>query len=98
MNAIVTWLRSRNITAHSITAASIALAGLIVSDEKVRTFILNLFVQHPKWGSAIVLIAGIIVNNSNPQTAAAKVATAKQVLAQPDAPSAKAVEDVTPPQ
>ena len=37
MNAFIAWLKSKNVTSHSIAVTVISAAGLIMSDEQVRT-------------------------------------------------------------
>lgn len=97
MNAILAWFKAHNITSHTAAAAIVGASTLIMTDEKVRDFVLGLFVKHPNLGTAIVGAAGIVFKYSAGKSPAGTVAAAKQVLNSPDAPTAKAVDAATPP-
>jgi hypothetical protein len=92
MNSFLLWIKSKNITSHSIAAVVIGAAGLIMTDETVRNFVLGLFQKHPNIGTAIVSLAGIILKYSHSSSPASTVAQAKAVLASPDAPMASAID------
>lgn len=71
MDKFMEWLKSKNISSHTVAAAAIAASGIIMTDEQVRSFILGLFDHHPKIGSAIMLLAGTILKYSHSSTAPA---------------------------
>jgi hypothetical protein len=85
MNTILAWLKSRNITSHTITAFLVAAAGLIVGDQQVRSFLMSTFSAHPKIAAEIVAAAGIILGYSNPVgPAAAPKAALEAPVPNPD--------------
>lgn len=92
MDTIIAWVKSKNITAHSIAAAAIALAGLYSTDQQFRDFILSLVQNHPKIAADITLAVGMILKYSHSSSAAGTVATAQTILASPKAPTPEAVE------
>ena len=95
MNALLAWLRSKNITSHTIAAALAVIAGLIVKDEQVRDFLISSLVAHPKIAAGIVSAAGIWFKYSHSSSPAGAVAQAKQVLTSPDAPTSSQVDAAT---
>ena len=92
MNAILAWLKSKSITSHTVAAAAVALSTLIMTDEQARDFVLKLFAAHPKIGTTIVALAGIILKYSHSSSPAGTVATAQQIVAAPDPPTQAAVD------
>ena len=60
MNALVEFFKSRNMTSHSVTAACILIASLTTTDTAFRDMILKLFQAHPKLGTDIVTLSGIL--------------------------------------
>jgi hypothetical protein len=92
MNAILAWLKSKNASSHSIAAGAVVIAGIIMTDEKVRDFVLALFAKHPDVGTAIVTIAGIIFKYSSSRTPAAIVGAAQQIQVAPNPPSQTEVD------
>jgi hypothetical protein len=95
VNALIAWIRSKNITSHTVAVASIALATIITTDQQVRDFILGLFKDHPAIGSDIVLLAGVILKYAHSSSPAGAVAESRAVLAKPDAPTAAQVDAAT---
>lgn len=95
MNALLAWLKSKNITSHSVAVAVASAAALIMSDEQVRSWITGAFVDHPKIATGIISAAGIILKYSHSSSPAGTMAQARQVLTSPDAPTAKQVDDAT---
>jgi hypothetical protein len=89
---ITAWLKSKNLTSHTVAAGAIALAGLIMADQQVRDFIISASVAHPKIGAGIIALAGIILKYSHSSSPAGTVATAEVIQASPNAPSPSAVE------
>ena len=70
MNQFVAWLKSKNITSHTVFGVITVMASAVVLDEQIRTFVLGLFAAHPKIGTAIIAIAGIILKYSTGMSAA----------------------------
>jgi len=97
MSGSLAWLRSKNITSHSVAVAVISAATLIMGDESVRDWVLASFSAHPKIGTAIISAAGIILKYSHSSSPAGTMAQARQVMSEPDAPTAKQVDAATPP-
>lgn len=89
----VAWLKSKNITTHTIGAFALS-AGIAITDNAwgCRDFLLQLFRDHPKLGSDLVLIAGAIAAYKRSSSKAGTVANAQAILAKPDAPTATQVE------
>jgi hypothetical protein len=96
MNALMAWLKSKNLTSHSIAAAAIALATLITTDQQVRDFLISTFQQHPKIGTGIVTLAGIILKYSHSSSAAGTVATAQHIELSPNPPTPAEVAAANP--
>jgi hypothetical protein len=96
MNSLWAWLKSKNLTSHSIAAAAIALATLITTDQQVRDFLISTFQQHPKIGTSIVTIAGIILKYSHSSSPAGTVATAQQIESSPNPPTPAEVVAANP--
>ena len=90
MGMILAWIRSKNVTAHSVAAIGILIATVITSDQTVRDFVMQLFHNHPAMGTDILVLAGIILKYSHSSSAAGKVAVAKAILDSPD-PDRKSV-------
>lgn len=86
MNILLAWLKSKNVTSHTIAAAAIALATLITSDEQARDFMLKLFVAHPSVVPDIMLIAGVILKYSHSSSPAGTIAKAQVIEATPIPP------------
>ena len=60
MNALLSWFKSKNISAHTIVAFIVLVAGAIVSNQQVRDLLIENLKAHPKLLSEIIAIAGII--------------------------------------
>ena len=86
MKALLAWLRSKNITSHTVAVAAITLAGLITKDEQFRDFVLSLLKAHPSLGPDVVLLAGVILKYSHSSSPAGTVAAAQVIEATPDPP------------
>ena len=95
MNKLLAWLRSKNVTSHSIALGVVSLAGLIMGDEQVRSWITGAFVDHPRISTAIIGAASIILKYSHSSSPAGAVAQAKEVINSPDAPTASQVDAAT---
>lgn len=78
MNALMAWFKSKNITSHTIALAAISAAGLITSDEQVRSFLVGAFAHHPKIATEIIAVAGIILKYTR---ASSPVGAEKEVVA-----------------
>jgi hypothetical protein len=96
MNSFVSWLKSKSITSHSVAAVAVSLATLIMTDETVRNFVLSTFDHHPKIGSSILALAGIILKYSHSSSPAGTVATAQAIESAPNPPTPAAVEAAKP--
>jgi len=92
MNNLLAWLKSKNITAHSIAVAAVALATLYTTDEQFRDFVISAFQNHPKIMADITFAVGIILKYSHSSSDAGSVAIAEKVLASPNPPTPAAVE------
>ena len=92
MEALLAFFRSKNITSHTVAAAVITLAGLIMSDEQVRDFVLSTFQAHPKIGTSIVALAGIVLKYSHSSSSAGTIATAEKIVAAPNPPTPAEVD------
>jgi hypothetical protein len=92
MNALLAWFKSKNVSAHTIAAVAILAATAITTDQQVRDFVLGIFQAHPKVGTGILTVAGIILKYSHSSSAAGKVVAAEKVMASPNPPTPAAVE------
>jgi hypothetical protein len=92
---IVAWFKSKNITAHSLAAILITAAGIVTFDPQVQQFLVDLLKAHPVLASDIILFAGIVAKYTHSSSPAGTVANAKEILAQPDAPTSSQVDAAT---
>ena len=92
MNAIKAWFLSKNITAHTVAAVLVSAAILISSDQQVQQFLVDLLKAHPALAADVLLLAGIIAKYSRSSSAAGAMATARNIAAQPDAPTSSQVD------
>lgn len=76
---IATWLRSKNITSHTVAAFALSAAALITTNQQVQQFVLALFKAHPAVGADIVLLAGIILKYSHSSSDEGTLATAQTI-------------------
>lgn len=77
MSKLIAFLKSKNITSHTVAALAISAATLISTDEQVRTFLVGAFVHHPKIATEIIALASIILKysrGSSPTGAVTEVA------------------------
>lgn len=91
-DSLIAWFKSKNVTAHTIAAVGVLAATAITTDQQVRDFVLGLFQAHPKIGTGILTVAGIILKYSHSSSAAGTVAQAEKVMASPNPPTPAAVE------
>lgn len=96
MNAFVAWLKSKNLTAHSIAVAAVALATLYTTDQQFRDFVISSFQNHPKILADITFAVGIILKYSHSSSDAGTVATAEKVMAAPNPPTPAAIAAASP--
>lgn len=89
---LVAWLRSKNITAHSIAVGAIAFATLYTTDQQFRDFILTLVKDHPKIAADLAMGVGIILKYSHSSSDAGTVANAQTIQESPNPPTATAVQ------
>ena len=97
MKALWAWLRSKNITAHTVAAFAIGLATLYTTDQQFRDFVISSFQNHPKILADITLLAGVILKYSHSSSDAGTMAKAQAIESAPNPPSAAAVDAATPP-
>jgi hypothetical protein len=92
-NTLVAWLKSKNITTHTIGVAA-GLAMLAISDNAwgCRDLLLKLFHDHPSLGADIVLISGAFAAYKRSSSNAGAVAVAKVVMDSPNAPTSAAID------
>jgi hypothetical protein len=100
MNALiaqfVSWVKSKNITAHSVAVAAIAFATLYTSDEQFRDLVLSLVGAHPKIIADIGLAVGIILKYTRSSSAAGTVSQARVIADSPNPPTKAEVNAATP--
>jgi hypothetical protein len=89
---IVAWLKSKNISSHTVAALLISAAGLIVGDQQIRDFLVGALASHPKAASTIIALAGIILKYTR---SSSSTGAAQNVLADAATPPVAVV--VTPP-
>ena len=92
MQVIVAWLKSKNITAHTVCAVLIAAAGIIASDSQVQDFLGNLLKAHPAAAAQIVALAVIVAKYSHSSSPAGRMATARAIAANGNTPTAAQVD------
>jgi hypothetical protein len=104
MNSLLAWLKSKNVTTHTVGLAIIAFAVAYDSDKSLQNYISSIFVGHEAVVTTLGKVCANIVmgvtvwrNYSHSTSPAGAVARAKSVLDSPDAPTAKAVDAATPP-
>ena len=86
------WIKSKNITAHTVAVAAVTAATIITTDEQVRSFLVGVFQLHPKIVSGITSLAVIILKYGHSSSPAGVVANAKSDLASPTPPTQAAVQ------
>ncbi len=100
MNALVqqfiAWVRSKNITAHSIAVAAIAFATLYTSDGQFRDFVLSLVGAHPKIVADIGALVVLILKYSRSSSSAGTVSQARVIADSPNPPTKAEVNAATP--
>jgi hypothetical protein len=87
VNTIISWLKSKNITSHTVAVAAIFLATLISTDQQVRDFVLTIFKAHPSLGADIILLATVILKYTRSSSAAGTVAQAIVIESSPKPPT-----------
>lgn len=89
---IQAWLKSKSITAHTIAAVLFLASSAIVTNQDLRDFILQTFQNHPKIGTVIIALAGIVFKYSHSSSPAGTVALAQVIETLPSAPTQTAVD------
>jgi hypothetical protein len=89
--SITSWVRSKNITSHSVAVAAVAFATLYTTDDQFRNFVIAAFQNHPKILADITLAAGIILKYMHSSSPAGTVASAQVIEAAPNPPTRAAV-------
>ena len=104
MSGFLAWLKSKNLTTHSVGLAIIGFAVAYDSTPALQNYISSIFVGHEAVVTTLGkictnIVAGVTLwrNYSHSTSPAGAVARAKSVLDSPDAPTAKAVDAATPP-
>lgn len=92
ISLIKAWLKSKNITAHTVAGLAITGAGIITFDPAAQHFLIELLKAHPVAASDVILLAGIISKYSHSSSAAGTVATAQAIEASDNPPTQSAVE------
>jgi hypothetical protein len=87
MNKLIAWLKSKNVTSHTVAAISISAATLITTDQQARDFVQVLFKAHPSVIPDILLIAGIILKYSHSSSPAGAIVAGGKALDAPNAPT-----------
>jgi|HubBroStandDraft_1064217.scaffolds.fasta_scaffold505971_2 hypothetical protein len=95
MNAILAWIKSKNISTHVIIVFASGLACTVAADPALQAWIKTALPNHPTLTSFIVLASIAWAKQSHSSSPAGTVANAKAILAQPNAPSAAQVESAT---
>ena len=102
MNNFIAWLRSKNVTTHTIGVAIITFAFAYDSYAPLRDYIGTIFTGYPvvvtRIGElAANIVAGVTLwrNYSHSSSPAGTLATARTIQASPDAPTAAAVDAAT---
>ena len=96
MDNFFAWLKSKNITTHTVAVAVLAVATVISTDQQVRDWVLELFKAHPVIGTNLVALAGIILKYSHSSSAAGTMVQARAIQDKPDAPTASQIDAATP--
>ena len=94
IQAVSEFLRSKNITSHTVVVLIIGAAGLISSDEQVRSFLVGALASHPKIASGIIGLAGIILKYSRDSSTRG---AALNILSDAQQPIAQGVVTVSTP-
>lgn len=84
MNAIKAWLKSRNVTSHTIAGFAAGAFALYTSDQQFRDFVLSNFEHHPKILAGIATVAGIYFKYSGAHSPAGVIEEAKEVQRVPE--------------
>ena len=95
MNTIISWFKSKNITAHMVFGLATATAAAITFDPQVQQFLVAVLKGHPALVADILLAAGVIAKYSHSSSPAGTLATARVINASPDAPTSTEVDAAT---
>lgn len=98
MNKIKAWLKSKNVTSHTIAVLALGAAGAVAKDQQVRDLLIKLFIHHPALVPDLVLLAGVVLRYSHSSSDAGKVAAAQVIEAkiQPPPPTQAEVDAANP--
>jgi hypothetical protein len=89
MNAIAKWLKSRNITSHTIAGVVASAFALYSSDQQFRDFVIASLQQHPKILAGIATAAGIYFKYSGAHSPSGVIQEAVAVQKQATAAETK---------
>ena len=88
------WFKSKNITSHSIAVFLIVFASAYSSNlYGIRDLCIELFKNHPTIPADTLLLCGLILKYTHSSSPAGTIATAQDILAEPDAPTTKEIAD-----
>jgi hypothetical protein len=91
---VISWFKSKNLTTHSVLAACASLAIVIASDPAIQEWIKATLAAHPQLASLIVLAAIAYAKQSHSSSSVGTLATARTIVASPDAPTSAEVDAV----
>jgi hypothetical protein len=96
---LVAWAKSKNITTHTVGGFIVAFAVAYNSSSDMRNYISTLFVGYPVVATKIAVLmtdiaAGVALwrNFSHSSSPAGTLATAREIHAQPDAPTSAQID------
>jgi hypothetical protein len=92
MNTITAFFKSKNFTAHTFAALCVATAGIITTDPQVQQILVGLFKNHPAALADVMLLAGLILKYMRSSSDAGTLATAREIHASGNAPTAAEVD------
>jgi hypothetical protein len=65
MNSILAWIKSKNLSSHTVLIGATSLAVLISTDQQVQTLIVSTLKSHPALASDIILLATVLAKFSH---------------------------------
>ena len=91
------WMKGKNITTHSI-AVFAGMASIVITANAYgsRDALLQLFHDHPKLGSDLVLLAGVIAAYKRSSSMAGTLANARAINDAPGTPTLAQIDAADP--
>lgn len=77
---VVVWLKSRNISSHTIVVFIIGCATVYTADQQVRDFVISMFKSHPTIPADILALCGIILKYSTAHSSAGILEQANEIV------------------